>query len=42
MVGATRESVNRAVRTLIAAGSIEVRGRGCYVVRAQLRLVDDS
>ena len=40
MVGATRESVNRAVRTLIAHGSIEVRGRGCYVVRTPLRLVD--
>jgi len=42
MVGATRESVNRAVRALVARGSIEVRGRGRYVVRAQLRLVADD
>ena len=40
MVGATRESVNRAVRALVARGSIEVRGRGRYVVRTPLRLVD--
>ena len=42
MVGATRESVNRAVRALVARGSIDVRGRGRYVVRAQLRLVTDD
>lgn len=41
MVGATRESANRAVRALIARGSIDVRGRGRYVVHSQLRLVDD-
>ena len=40
MVGATRESANRAVRTLVTRGSIDVRGRGRYVVRTQLRLVD--
>jgi len=39
MVGATRESANRAVRALVARGSIDVRGRGRYVVRTQLRLV---
>ncbi len=42
MVGATRESVNRAVRALIGRGSIEVRGRGCYVVRSQLHLVENN
>jgi len=42
MVGATRESVNRAVRTLVTRGSIDVRGRGRYIVRAQLRLVTDD
>jgi len=42
MVGATRESVNRAVQVLVARGSIEVRGRGRYVVRTQLRLVTDD
>jgi CRP/FNR family cyclic AMP-dependent transcriptional regulator len=42
MVGATRESVNRAVRALVARGSLDVRGRGRYVVRAQLRLVADD
>ena len=42
MVGATRESVNRAVRALVARGSIDVQGRGRYVVRAQLRLVTDD
>ena len=42
MVGATRESVNRAVRGLVARGSIDVRGRGRYVVRTQLRLVADD
>jgi CRP-like cAMP-binding protein len=38
MVGATRESANRAVRTLVARGLLDVQGRGRYVVRAQLRL----
>jgi len=41
MVGATRESANRAVRALVTRGSIDVRGRGRYVVRTQLRLVGD-
>ena len=40
MVGASRESVNRAVMAMVRAGAIEVRGRGRYVVRAPLRLVD--
>ena len=42
MVGATRESANRAIRTLLDRGSIELRGRGRYVVRTQLRLVPDA
>lgn len=42
MVGATRESANRAVRALVARGSIDVAGRGRYIVRTQLRLVDDD
>jgi CRP-like cAMP-binding protein len=40
MVGASRESVNRALMAMVRAGSIEVRGRGRYVIRSQLRLVD--
>jgi CRP/FNR family transcriptional regulator, cyclic AMP receptor protein len=42
MVGATRESANRAVRALVARGAIDVVGRGRYIVRTQLRLVDDD
>jgi CRP/FNR family transcriptional regulator, cyclic AMP receptor protein len=40
MVGATRESVNRATMSMIRDGTIDVRGRGRYVVRTPLRLVD--
>ena len=39
MVGASRESANRAIRSLVERGSVEVHGRGRYVVRSQLRLV---
>ena len=40
MVGASRESVNRALMGMVRAGTVEIRGRGRYVVRAPLRLVD--
>jgi CRP-like cAMP-binding protein len=39
MVGASRESVNRALMTMIRDGAVAVRGRGRYVVRAPLQLV---
>lgn len=39
MVGASRESVNRALARMLRAGAVEVRGRGRYVVPTQLRLV---
>jgi len=41
MVGASRESANRAIRRLVARGALDVRSRGRYVVRHQLRLVPD-
>jgi CRP/FNR family transcriptional regulator, cyclic AMP receptor protein len=41
MVGATRETANRALGRLLATGAIERQGRGRYVVRSQLRLVGD-
>jgi CRP/FNR family cyclic AMP-dependent transcriptional regulator len=39
MIGASRESVNRALGVLSARGVVDVRGRGRYVMRSQLRLV---
>jgi CRP-like cAMP-binding protein len=39
MVGASRETVNRALMAMVRADAIEVRGRGRYVVRTPLRLV---
>lgn len=39
MVGATRETVNRAMRVLVARRAIEVARRGRYVVRTPLQLV---
>jgi len=42
MVGASRESVNRALMAMIRDGDVEVRGRGRYVVRSPLRLVTDG
>jgi len=39
MVGATRETANRALGRLLARGAIERQGRARYVVRSQLRLV---
>jgi CRP/FNR family transcriptional regulator, cyclic AMP receptor protein len=40
MVGASRESVNRALMAMVRTGAIEVRGRGRYVLRSSLRLVE--
>jgi CRP/FNR family cyclic AMP-dependent transcriptional regulator len=42
MVGATRESANRALAKLVARGTVVRQGRARYVVRSQLRLVPDS
>jgi CRP-like cAMP-binding protein len=39
MVGASRETVNRALMSMVRAGAIEVHGRGRYVVRTPLHLV---
>jgi CRP-like cAMP-binding protein len=39
MVGASRETVNRALMAMVRDGVVEVRGRGRYVVRVPLRLV---
>lgn len=39
MVGASRETVNRALMGMVRAGAVEVRGRGRYVVRTPLRIV---
>jgi CRP-like cAMP-binding protein len=41
MVGATRETANRALARLLASGAVDRRGRGRYVVCSQLRLVPD-
>jgi CRP/FNR family transcriptional regulator, cyclic AMP receptor protein len=42
MVGATRETTNRALQTLFACGVLDRQGRGRYVVRSQLRLVTEA
>jgi len=42
MVGASRETVNRALMAMIRDGAVDVRGRGRYVVRSPLRLVADA
>lgn len=42
MVGATRETTNRALQTLFASGVLDRHGRGRYVVRSQLQLVTDA
>jgi CRP/FNR family transcriptional regulator, cyclic AMP receptor protein len=39
LAGTSRESANRAVGSLIAAGRLAVQGRGRYVVQASLRAV---
>jgi hypothetical protein len=40
MVGATRETANRALGKLLAREEIGRQGRARYVVRSQLRLVE--
>jgi len=42
MVGATRETTNRALQTLFSRGVVDRQGRGRYVVRSQLRLVTEA
>lgn len=42
MVGATRETANRALGKLVALGVVERHGRARYVVRSQVRLVPDA
>jgi CRP/FNR family cyclic AMP-dependent transcriptional regulator len=42
MVGASRETVNRTLMSMIREGLVEVRGRGRYVVRTPLRVVDET
>ncbi len=42
MVGATRETANRALGKLLARGVVTRQGRARYVVRSQLRLVPDA
>jgi CRP/FNR family cyclic AMP-dependent transcriptional regulator len=42
MVGASRETVNRALMAMIREGVIVVRGRGRYVVATPLRLVGED
>jgi len=39
MVGATRETANRAIRVLVARRALEVARRGRYIVRTPLQLV---
>jgi CRP/FNR family cyclic AMP-dependent transcriptional regulator len=38
IAGTSRESANRALRSLVDAGTIRVAGRGRYVVRSPMRL----
>jgi CRP/FNR family transcriptional regulator, cyclic AMP receptor protein len=40
LAGTTRESANRAVRSMIAAGLLDRTARGRYVLHSQLRLID--
>jgi CRP-like cAMP-binding protein len=42
MIGATRETANRALGGLLARGVIERQSRARYVVRSPLRLVPDA
>ncbi len=39
LAGTSRESANRAIRRLVAVGTIAMAGRGRYVVRHHLRAV---
>ena len=42
LAGTTRESANRALRSMVADGEIRMAARGRYVVRTRLRSVDDA
>jgi CRP-like cAMP-binding protein len=42
LAGTTRESANRALRSMVADGEIRMAARGRYVVRARLRSLDDA
>jgi CRP-like cAMP-binding protein len=41
LAGTTRESANRALRSMVADGDIRMAARGRYVVRTRLRQVDE-
>jgi CRP/FNR family cyclic AMP-dependent transcriptional regulator len=40
LAGTTRESANRAVRSMLATGLLDRTARGRYVLRTQLQLID--
>jgi CRP/FNR family transcriptional regulator, cyclic AMP receptor protein len=42
LAGTTRESANRALRSMVACGEIRMAARGRYVVRTRLRSVADA
>jgi CRP-like cAMP-binding protein len=42
LAGTTRESANRALRSMVADGDIRMAARGRYVVRTRLRSIDDA
>jgi len=42
LAGTTRESANRALRSMVADGDIRMAARGRYVMRTRLRRVEDS
>ena len=42
LAGTTRESANRALRSMVADGEIRMAARGRYVVRTRLRSVDGA
>ena len=42
LAGTTRESANRALRSMVADGEIRMAARGRYVVRTRLRNIDGS
>ncbi len=42
LAGTTRESANRALRSMVADGEIRMAARGRYVVRTRLRSIDGT
>ena len=42
LAGTTRESANRALRSMVSDGEIRMAARGRYVVRTRLRRVDGT